>query len=241
MIHFATDDRTSRVVSLPATCRGSFANLLDAAGLVAARLYGRLMLDADVEWRAPFPDGAKIFAGNHPTTTDGFLALALPRPRHVLIAERLFRIPFFGGYLRTAGHIPLRDDHPLAAYVSARRALRAGRSVVLAPEGDTSLLEGGLRRFTSGFAHLAFQTGAPVVPIGVAVERRRIWFIKNTVAGTTEIGRHYLRGRYCVTFGEALRFEGSIGNDLDLERARAQLSSSISALIQQSSERLAKS
>ena len=225
-------------MKLPSNCRGACGRLLHFAGNVAARLYGWALLDADVEWTALLPRGAKIYAGNHPTTTDALLAMGLPGPHHLLITERVLKIPVLGWYLRAAGHLPVWDGHRLATYACARRVLRAGRSVVMAPEGDLSPAEGGLGRLQPGFAHLAFETGAPVVPIGVAVQRERIWSVNTTVAAKTTVSRYYFRGRYCVTIGEALWLEGSIDDHVRMRAAREQLFERLTALTRRSEERL---
>lgn len=63
--------------------------------------------------------------------------------------------------------VPFDRRHDIADSVRRlERLLRHGHSIVLFPEGSRSR-EGRLRGFKAGVAHLAVQTGAPVVPVYV--------------------------------------------------------------------------
>jgi hypothetical protein len=53
-------------------------------------------------------------------------------------------------------------------------------------------------------------TGVPIVPIGVYLPRERSRAIVPTVAGERTKGYLYLRGRYGVTVGRAMRFSGDV-------------------------------
>ena len=53
----------------------------------------RLMLDVDIQWHAPLPEGPKILAANHPTTTDPLYILTLlAEPVSVPITAASFHI-----------------------------------------------------------------------------------------------------------------------------------------------------
>jgi 1-acyl-sn-glycerol-3-phosphate acyltransferase len=175
--------------------------------------YARLMFDMDVVKHAPLPEGPKIIAANHPTTTDPFFILTVVSEQmSVLVSGGIFEVPVFGRYLRLAGHVPVVHNSGGATIEAARRLLEAGRTLAIFPEGALSPLEGGLgfHRPHSGVARLALSTGAPVIPVGIHLERERIRFVETKVDGESEVGRLYLRGPYAMTVGEPMRFRGDV-------------------------------
>ena len=172
-------------------------------------VYARLMLDLDVAWQAPFPDGPKIIVANHPSTTDPiYLGLLSPQPLHMLLIIYPFLIPLVGAYLRWAGHIPVVPGQGRPAFEAALRLLQEGRSVVIFPEGDVSPKGGGFHRPHTGAARLALLTGAPVVPVGIYLPRQRNCPIEMDLGGTRCVSYMYLRGKYALTVGEPVQYEG---------------------------------
>ena len=83
--------------------------------------YAGTMLKTDVCKHAQFPGGAKIFAANHPTTTDPFFVAAMVREQSfILINDLLFQVPILGEYLRRSRHIPVKvGSGPAASIASA--------------------------------------------------------------------------------------------------------------------------
>ena len=80
--------------------------------------------------------------------------------------ESLFRIPFLGWAMNRAGFIPIDRSNRRRAIDSLQLAaerIRAGKSVIVFPEGTRSK-DGSLQPFKRGPFHLALQAGAPVVP-----------------------------------------------------------------------------
>ena len=70
--------------------------------------YANTMLNMDVTLHHKLPDGAKIIAANHPSTSDPFFVAAMLRQQSfILIKDLLFKVPIFGAYLRRSGHIPV--------------------------------------------------------------------------------------------------------------------------------------
>ncbi len=180
------------------------------------------MLKVDIQRRAALPTGAKIIAANHPTTTDPFLMMGVAsEPINILITEMCFKVPVLGRYLRAAGHVPVIDGNGRAAFEQAIKLLKAGRTVVIFPEGALSPLEGGVCPPHTGVARLALATGAPVVPVGIHLQREGIYFRETTVDEKTEVARFYLRGPYAVTVGEPMRFEGNV-EDREFVRSVSQ-------------------
>ena len=191
-------------------------------GQTAIGLYADAMLKLDVVRHAPLPPGPKIIAVNHPTTTDPVLMMAIvPEPMSILITEMCFKVPAVGQYLRLAGHIPVMDGHGRAAFEEARRSLAAGRTVGIFPEGALSPLDGGVRHPHTGAVRLALSSGAPIIPVGIHLQRERIRFVETTMDGKTDMARWYLRGPYAVTIGEPMVCAGDV-EDREVVRALSE-------------------
>ena len=186
--------------------------VLYSSGCIAVSGLARLLLAMDVVYRAPLPDGPKIVAVNHPTTTDPFFITAvIPDRLHILVSDTLFKVPLFGRYLRAAGHIKVVRGN-LSAFRDSVRLLNQGESIAIFPEGNLSSLTGGCLPPRSGMARLALTTGAPVIPVGINLQPENIRFIEVHVASGSEESRWYLHGAYAVTVGEAMTFQGNPGD-----------------------------
>lgn len=171
--------------------------------------YTGTMLDLDVIWHNRLPAGPKIIAANHPSTTDPFFVAGMVQEQSfILINNLLFQVPVLGEYLRRSGHIPVIAGCGQQAVDAAAELLRQGRNVIIFPEGDLSPLEGGFHPARTGVARLALQSGAPVVPVGIHLQRERVRVIRSIVRGQVSYGRWYLRGPYNMTVGRPLRFQG---------------------------------
>ncbi len=209
------------------------------AGQILIKAYGQVMLKLDVEERAPLPAGPKIFAANHPTTTDPFFLLALvAEPMSILVTGMCFKVPVFGNYLKLAGHIPVADENRRAAFEAARQRLESGQSVGIFPEGALSPLEGGLHKARTGAARLALLTGAPIIPLGISLQRQRIHFAQATAGGKTETARWYPGGPYAVTIGEPLYLAGRVENRAQVAAASEHIMQRIGSLAQDSARRI---
>jgi 1-acyl-sn-glycerol-3-phosphate acyltransferase len=181
--------------------------------------YIRLMLNVDIRWHAPLPEGPKILAANHPTTTDPFYLLPLfPEPVSFLITAGAFDVPGVGFYLRTTGQVPAVRGSVGATVKAVVHKVKTGRSVAIFPEGALSPLAGGFHQPHSGVARVALRTSAPVIPVGIGLLRDRIWVTEIKVDGQKVIGHLYLNGPYAITVGQPQHFEGDVQ---DRERVRA--------------------
>ena len=210
-------------------------------GRSAVSLFSRTALDMDVQWRAPLPEGPKILAANHPTTTDPFFILTLlSEQTSVLVTGGAFEVPLFGAYLRRAGHVPVLRDSGGATIREATELLESGRTVAIFPEGALSPLEGGIgfHRPRSGVARLALATGAPVIPIGIGLQQERIRTVDVDMEGQTEQGRIYSSGPYAVTVGKPLWFEGNVENWEFVRLVSERIMQWIVSLSQQSALRI---
>ena len=213
--------------------------LLHLVSMTIVRLYTWLMLQLDVFWQAPFPAGPKLIVANHPSTTDPFyLGLLSSQPISLLIIESLFLIPIFGAFLRWSGHIPVVPGQGRAAFDAAYRRLLGGRSVALFPEGDLSPQEGGYLPPHSGAARLTLLTGAPVIPIGIYLPRERSRAVVSIVAGKRIKGYLYLHGKYGVTVGQAMYFQGDVEDRRYVATVSEEIMRQIISLAQESEQRV---
>jgi 1-acyl-sn-glycerol-3-phosphate acyltransferase len=208
-------------------------------GLPVIDLYENLMFDIDIRRQKPLPVGPKILVSNHPTTTDPFLILEIaPEPVRILIEERLFQVPLFGAYLHLAGHIPVLQGNGRTAYDAALRTLRERKSVALYPEGAISPLDGGIHRPRTGAARLALESGAPIVPIGVALDRSRIRLIETKVKNEPALGTWYFHGPYAITVGSPMAFRGNVEDRVLVDSISEEIMDRISSLETESRRRL---
>lgn len=191
----------------------SWENFIYELGRPLVNLGAQALFNLDIVWRAALPDGPKIIAPNHPSTTDPFLIAALfSEPVHTLIDERLFKVPGFGRFLHNSGQIPVVRANGRVAYERARQYLEAGQTVAIFPEGAISPLEGGVHAPHTGAARLALSTGVPLIPVGIHLQRERIHLIETEIEGKMEVGAWYLRGPYNITVGQPLYLNGPVEN-----------------------------
>jgi 1-acyl-sn-glycerol-3-phosphate acyltransferase len=122
-------------------------------------------------WRV---SGGCIVVANHSSHADtAVLLAALPakaQPVFAAAADYWFDVPvrrFVAGSL--AGILPVRrsgGDTYAQLLAAARPALKAGRTVVIYPEGTRST-DGRVGEFRSGAVRLARDCGVPIVPVAV--------------------------------------------------------------------------
>jgi len=185
-------------------------SLLYQISCVILRVYAFIMLRFDILHHQRLGIGAKIYVCNHPSATDPFLIhLAAREQVNVLITQKAFDVPVFGKYLRAIREIPVPLENGSTALDQAEQYLRTGHSVVIFIEGLISPIEGGFNPARTGPARLALRTGAPVVPVGIALRRDMTISISSKASGYHTEARWYLRGPYAVTVGDPIRFEGS--------------------------------
>jgi 1-acyl-sn-glycerol-3-phosphate acyltransferase len=120
----------------------------------------------------PPPGAPLVVVYNHTSSIDPFLVAdtvwhGLQHWGQPLAKAELFDIPVFGILVRAGGTIPVaRDDDSgrEAAYDEAVAKLRAGRTIMLAPEGTTTH-DGSLLPLRHGAARLALEAGADVLVV----------------------------------------------------------------------------
>lgn len=115
-------------------------------------------------------DQPVIFCSNHPSAMDiPILFVSLPVQFRFVAKRSLFNIPFLGWHLWRSGHIPVERAQPQKAIRSldqAAEGIRAGRPVVLFPEG-TRPRSDTLGPFKKGSFYLAIKSGVPVIPVTI--------------------------------------------------------------------------
>jgi 1-acyl-sn-glycerol-3-phosphate acyltransferase len=114
--------------------------------------------------------GPAIVAANHPSYLDPvLLSLEVKRPIRFMAWDALFRVPLVGSLIRLFGAFPVdvRRGKGRLAYERAKGLVENGEVVGLFPEGKrsrTGWMEPSLRE---GAARLAWETGAPLVPVTI--------------------------------------------------------------------------
>ncbi len=120
-------------------------------------------------------NGPFLLAANHASYVDVPALMAL-LPADFLFVSKVeaLRYPVVGTYLRLCGHLTVDRFDAKQSVKDAglvARAVEAGESVLVFPEG-TFAAEEGLRPFRMGVFKTAVETGVPVVPVAIRGTRR---------------------------------------------------------------------
>lgn len=180
-----------------------------------ARVLARVRIEGDV---TQFPAGALIVAANHASSADppligGFLNKWLDRPVNWLGKRELLETPVVGWAMRQAAIHPVdRRAADVDAFKTAMRILESGNVLAVFPEGTRSR-DGALQAVRDGVAVLALQSGAPVLPIGIA-DTDRFW-PRGTLLPRP--GREVT-----ITFGKPFRVQDELGPEAGDRRARRE-------------------
>jgi 1-acyl-sn-glycerol-3-phosphate acyltransferase len=182
------------VLGLPAALFGYRAvygvGRLWAGGTFAAL---KAIVGLDHRWiGAPPGRGPVIYAVKHQSAWDTMALSALPDCPAYVLKRELTWIPFFGWLLAAAGFIAVDREAGAAALRrlvrDAERAVAAGRSLLIFPEG-TRTAPGEHRPYQPGIAALYDRLKLPVVPI--ALNSGLFWarrsFVKRPGRITVEI------------------------------------------------------
>lgn len=119
--------------------------------------------------------GQYVVAPLHEGFADVLALLRLPLDLNWVIRDELLRLPYFGEYLKLAGHIAVEPESPRAAIRTILRDAAAtvdrGESLVIFPQGSLLGLDVG---FQSGAFQMAQRLDLPVLPI-VLTGSHRVW------------------------------------------------------------------
>lgn len=170
--------------------------ILSVAG-VAASLFGQSAVHAVVkawvrwhQWLADrllgirsqvigqIPPGSYLFAVKHQSIYETLEMVRITDVPVIVIKKELADMPIFGAVTRCYGIIAVDRKAGAKALRSlvgeGRRAIAAGRSVIIYPEG-TRVPVGSTPPLRSGFAGLYRALGLPVVP--VAMDSGKLWAV----------------------------------------------------------------
>jgi 1-acyl-sn-glycerol-3-phosphate acyltransferase len=141
-----------------------------------ATVIARVLTRIEIEGVERLPrQGAAIVAVNHLHILDALWAFVVIPRRVVFLVAREFRNrPVVGQLLRLGDSIFV--ERGSGDYEAARLAvdvLRGGAAIGIAPEGKLSRT-GGLIRAQPGFARIAAEAGAPVIPLALSGQER-LW------------------------------------------------------------------
>ncbi|OGD18869.1 MAG: hypothetical protein A2Y70_01545 [Candidatus Aminicenantes bacterium RBG_13_64_14] len=162
-----------------------------------------------------------VFMSNHLSFLDGPLLMTiLDRPARVIVKRFVFRTPILGLGMRFSGYVPLDGEGAGAGRRSIARAAHwikeKGYSFLIYPEGTRSF-DGKLLRFRRGGFFLAFESGAPIVPVSVKgtyeLMPRGQWFVR--------------KGPVQITFHEPISVTGLTVEKIPelMDRVKAAVSS----------------
>ena len=138
-------------------------------------------------------NGPLLIVANHLSWYDPMLfSVILPRRLWFFTKIEVFRWPVIGWLARHTGQIPVhRGEGDRAAIEEALKYLRAGKALVIFPEGTVERQEQMIAAYT-GVAMLALRSGATILPLAHSGTRRilrtrRSWFPRVSV----QIGEPY--------------------------------------------------
>jgi 1-acyl-sn-glycerol-3-phosphate acyltransferase len=123
-------------------------------------------------------DRGLLIVANHPTLIDVVLLLARVPQCDCVVKRAAWRNPALAGIVRAAGYVP--NDDGAAMIDACVERMRAGRSLLLFPEGSRSP-DVGFRRFERGAAHVAIRSGRPLLPVFIdcqppALKKGQPWY-----------------------------------------------------------------
>lgn len=107
--------------------------------------------------------GPAIVVANHPTYLDVVVLLSLTPRACCVVKNAHWGNPCFWGIVRSAEYISNAD--PTELVEAGARQLAAGYTMIIFPEGSRSPAKDRLHPFSRGFAHMALNVGAPIVPV----------------------------------------------------------------------------
>ncbi len=112
--------------------------------------------------------GGLIIASNHASYFDPvFVGIGTHRVLSYMARESLFKNFLFGRLIRLVNTFPVkRDTQDIAAMRHALLRLKAGKALLIFPEGRRST-DGNLQKAKAGISFLTHTAGVPVVPVYV--------------------------------------------------------------------------
>ena len=159
-----------------AAASGHRGRLHDAERAWASDVVAALEIDISVSGLDRIDDITQyIVAPLHEGFADVLALLHLPLDLNWVIRDELLELPYFGDYLRTAGHIAVEPESSRTAlrtiFREAANTVASGESLVVFPQGSLLGLE---IAFRPGAFALAKRIGRPILPV-VLTGSHRVW------------------------------------------------------------------
>lgn len=129
----------------------------------------RVRIEGEERLRAP---GPRIIVANHPTLIDTPLIAALLPQADCIANPEWADAPLLRGAIRAANYV--RNDAGVAAVEEGVRRLRAGRTLLIFPEGTRTPEHERLGALRRGAAHIALRAGAEIVPVAISCRPRTL-------------------------------------------------------------------
>lgn len=160
-----------------------------------------------------------------------------PRAPRAMIERFLPTVPWFGNLLTRVGAV-IGDPH------NCVKMLEQEEAIIVFPEGVRGSGKAyhrryQLQRFGNGFMHLAMQTGAPIVPVGVVGCEETMPSLGNVAPLARLLGLPYvplalplpLPARVHLRFGEPLHFDAAASSEEEVTARVERVKAAIAALI----------
>lgn len=158
----AADARERRAQYAIHVAYRSFVRYMVATRVIRLRVVGAERL------REP---GAKLVVANHPSLVDAPLLVAQLPQADCAVSPSWAGNPVLRRCVRAAGYLRSADGPTFVREMAHR--LRSGRTAVMFPEGTRSP-ETGVGPFGRGAAHVALQSGRPLLPVCIRFEPRML-------------------------------------------------------------------
>ncbi|NOH02840.1 MAG: 1-acyl-sn-glycerol-3-phosphate acyltransferase [Chloroflexi bacterium] len=159
-------------------------------------------------------------------------------PIYILITESAFKAPVVGQFLHLAGHIPVYANRGREAFEAALQLLSDGRTVSIFPEGALSEVDGRLMPPHTSAVRLAVTANVPIVPAGIALDRRFVTYRQIHQFGVEDRMRWFWLGAYEVTTGKPLVFDHGADDREAVRQSTEALMQDIKRLMERSAKRL---
>ena len=148
--------------------------------------------------------GPALIVVNHPSLIDTPLLGTRLGQADFIVGPEWMKNRWMRRAIEAAGYLSATDGAGIVEEAAAR--LRAGRTVVVYPEGSRTPPE-GLRRFQRGAAHIALEAGCDILPVVLTVSPRALMKSQRL--------RDYPRGRpvWRVEVGEPIHLPDPVAGE----------------------------
>ena len=194
---------------LPSSWRQPVLNVHNHILLYLFRVVVGVKIEVIGRENLPAKNQPVVLAANHQSEWETYLLQVLKTPISTVLKQELLSIPFFGWGLKMVQPIAIDRSKRAGALKQilkqGKERIRAGRSVLIFPEG-TRTIPGKERDFNKGAAMLAASAKTPILPV-----------VHN--AGHVWPGRTWRRypGTITVVIGSLIDVEGKDTNQIHEE------------------------